>query len=401
MEDIWLIIAVFAILGIATIAMASPLVTGVGTAGVVTQKNADQNVQKVETKISATTHETNTFNNMANPREDKNTAKTVAEKQIKKSANSTEKVEKTAKNAMGGMAKNTNPREHEQKGPTHVKYKPSKYIAMAIPLTHHGKEAAKEINGEGALRCKNGVCTIIADKNTGTKQIEHILEKIIGNRPNVMRVRAKIIRKGDYAVAKAVVVEKNSTEVSYATADQGIFAVTVEIPKTEVNSAKLIEGNVIFLQTDPVLRIYLRSENNQIAVARFTIKKAVDLNTKDSIEFASCSIGVKNVNVDSGAGKLTFQISDGNQLVYIPSVKIVAPGTIILPQYDSQTKTYSAKIKDVSDAKIEAYVDGCGEIIYPITTAQENIGGHNTNGITIIVVILGVIAAAVLVVTRA
>lgn len=278
-------------------------------------------------------------------------------------------------------------------------YKPSKHIAVAIPKKFAEDNTIKEMESKGMAKCKGDSCIIMMEKNTPEEHVVHILSAVLKRIPPKAKVHTALIRHGDYAVAKAVIEDVNKTEVSYATADQGIFAVTVEIPKSDVNSARLIEGNVIFLQTDPVLRIYLRSENNQIAVARFTIKKAVDLNTTDMIEFASCSIGVRNVRYNSNKGTISFQMSDGNQPVYIPSVKIVGPGTLVLPQYDSQTKTYTAKIKNTTGTKIEAYVDGCGEIIYPITGTQTNTG-ENKGGVAAILVVLGIIAAAILIVLR-
>jgi len=219
-----------------------------------------------------------------------------------------------------------------------AKYKPSAHVAVAIPRRFAEENTIKEMESKGMAKCKGDSCIIMVDKNAAEKHIAHILSAVLKRVSSRAKVHTAIIRRGDYAVAKAVVEDVNKTEVSYATADQGIFAVTVE--------------------------------NNQIAVARFVIKKALDLNTTDRIEFASCSIGVRNVNYDPSNGTISFQMSDGNQPVYIPSVKIVGPGTLVLPQYDSETKRYAAKIKNPAGAKIEAYVDGCGEIIYPLTEGQ-------------------------------
>ncbi|NPA76436.1 MAG: hypothetical protein GXN93_01630 [Candidatus Diapherotrites archaeon] len=309
---------------------------------------------------------------------------------------------------------------HSEERASHVKYKPSPEIVIPIPekmaksMAHENHEEHNEMHHEGNVMengaretntetphiktmCEHGQCYIVMDKNVSPKMINAILEKTIRTTSHA-KVRAEVIRKQDFAVVKAVVEENSQTHVEYATADQGIFAVTVEIPKTEVNNPSLIEGNVIFLKTDPVLRIYLRSEGNEIAVAGFTVKKAVELNTTDALEFAACTLGIRNVQTKGD--EITFQITDGNQPVYVPSVKIETPGTLILPQYDAGSKTYSAKIQNTQGARIVAYVQGCGEIIYPLAEKAKASGG-STNGVAAIVVILGIIAVAVLVISRA
>ncbi len=338
------------------------------------------------------------------PMVDQNT-ETTASNATKRAQELEKRVTVTTENAKNvpTRAQSIGTKEHRKsstrRGRTPVQYRPSKYVAIPLPKSVVSKAAAKKMEESGRIKCGGDACTLLVEKNAPNKQMAQALKAIIGNVSRNAKIRAAIIRSGDYAVAKAVVVEQNRTDVSYATADQGIFAVTVEIPKSEINSAALIEGNVVFLRTDPILRIYLRSENNEIAVAKFSIKKAVELNTNDSIEFASCTIGVKNVNYDPSDGTLRFQMSDGNQPVYIPSVKIVAPGTLVLPQYDSKTKTYTAKIGSARNTKIEAYVDGCGQIIYPLAESAQN--SKSNGGIAAILVILGIIAAAVVIVARA
>ncbi len=391
------------IIGVAIAATPRMIAVGTGTAKGGIDENTVMGSNDVGTKLNTVMHEATEYNAETNAIE----APTHAgSKQIMSTAESEENKMETAaktvkarvKQAVQAGKKNyKQPSKVKSSGEKHVRYRPSKYVAVPLPAK---LATTSEKNGPVKTKCSGSRCYLLVDKNTSTKHLERFLESIVKNAAPHAKVHVAVERKGAYAVAKAVVVDQNKTDVSYATADQGIFAVTVEIPKSEVNSAKLIEGNVIFLQTDPVLRIYLRSENNQIAVAKFTIRKAVDLNTTDSIEFASCSIGVRNVKYDPNEGTISFQMSDGNQPVYIPSVKIVAPGTLVLPQYDSKTRTYVAKLNRTNNAKIEAYVDGCGEIIYPLVTSTQNTG-TSSGGIAAILVIIGIVAAAIIVVARA
>ncbi len=289
-----------------------------------------------------------------------------------------------AAKSAGGMEKTGN--EVKKEAP---KYRPAPKMPVPIPATV--AKVAREHNVE--VRCYKKGCYMLVDKNAAEGSINHILDRIMTG----SKARIHVLRKGKFAVVEAVVPENNVTKVQYATDDSGIFAVTVEIPKSEVNSADLIEGNVIFLKTDPVLKIYLRNDENGITVSGFTIKKVVELNTTASISFAACTVGFSSVNMKDG--QISFQITDGNQPVYVPNVHITTPAGTVIPQYNPQTRTYSAKLA-ADTGKIVAYVSGCGDIIYPITPEAEKKRSSTGATVATALVLLAIIAAGILVAKR-
>ncbi len=289
-----------------------------------------------------------------------------------------------AAKSAGGMEKRGN--EVKKEVP---KYRPAPKMPVPIPATV--AKVAREHNIE--VKCYKKGCYMLVDKNAAEGNINRLLNRLMAG----SKTKIHVLRKEKFAVVEAVVPENNVTKVQYATDDSGIFAVTVEIPKSEVNSANLIEGNVIFLKTDPVLKIYLRNDGNGITVSGFTIKKAVDLNTTASIAFAACTVGFSSVNLKDG--QISFQITDGNQPVYVPNVHITTPAGTVIPQYNPQTHTYSAKLA-ADNGKIVAYVSGCGNIIYPITPEVEKKRSSAGTTVATALVLLAIISAGILVAKR-
>ena len=282
----------------------------------------------------------------------------------------------------------------EEQKEENVVYHRSDMVAIPVPaMVEEQMEKKIEVNGvEAEVKCEGGACVVkmpkSAAENAKMQAITMALQQAIPTKAKIKEM--SVIEKNGFAVAKAVAVEENRTKVMYATADQGAFAVIVSIPKSVLKSAADVEGNVVVLQMDPVLKIYLKSEGNSIAVAGYTVDKDVNIVSNDSIEFAVCSVRIGDVTSqksDQGY-TLRFKIYDGTEAVYVPNVRITAPGMSVVPQYDEVSKTYSATVPSIENAKIVANVDGCGEITYYIQSSERQTSSTTAAIVALVIVAL-------------
>ena len=323
---------------------------------------------------------------------EKNAVKTIGdtENNIMEQAKSAEQnVVKTAKEI-------TETAKTEGHNEENVVYWSSDTVAIPVPaIVEEMVENKIEVNGvEAEVKCENGACVVEMPKIATEREKMHA---VVATLQQTIPMRAKIwqmsvLERNGFTVAKAVATEENRTNVLYATADHGAFAVIAEIPKEILPDARKVEGNVVVLETDPVLKIYLRSEENGIAVAGYSIEGDINIVSKDRIEFAICSVRIADASVRKEGDRytLSFKIYDGASPVYVPNVRVLAPGRSVVPQYDEATRTYSAIMGDVSDTRIVATVDGCGEITYYVQPPRES-----TSDTTILAALLVVLLVAV------
>ncbi|GEM_PF-3053127 len=253
--------------------------------------------------------------------------------------------------------------------------KRAKTVAVAIPAPVRGEMQSEiEINGvKVRVECHHGACIAempaeMARKTVMAEVAKQILERAApqaAKRLEIKKIETYNLVTDNVTAVMAQDKENNSTVVTYAATGYKTVAITVEIPKDVLQKASgYIEGNVIIVKDDPVLRIYLSPEGNSPSTASFTVKKAVDELGSTVIEFAACQIRVANVQTIPVGDKwqVSFQIRDGNTPVYLQGVHIVGAGVDVVPQYDAATKTYIATVKPAMGLKIRAYVSGCGEI---------------------------------------
>lgn len=289
------------------------------------------------------------------------------------------------------------------KGETeNVKYERSDSVSLPIPVEMkmtNAKVGEVEIRGIMAeTKCDGGKCVIVMPKDEASqKELLHLaitmaVEQMgVANKVHV--VQTAVIERNGFMVAKVVAAEENKLRVMYATADQGAFAVISEIPKEVLPDINLIEGNVVFLETDPVLKIYLKAENNEIAVSGYTVTKDVNFISKDRVEFAVCAVRITDVSVTENGDRyiLSFRVMDGTTPVYVPNVRIAGPGTSVIPQYDDIKKRYTATLSKADGIKIVANVSGCGEITYYVQKPENT--SNNSLPVVISVAVMAILLA--------
>ena len=308
---------------------------------------------------------------------------------IKESENNVMKKAKNTEQKVVKMVKKTESKiidaaKTEEKKGEHVEYKRSGMVAIPVPAIVEGMGEKKvDINGvKVGIACEDGVCIVKMPKSTA-KTVK--IQTMIAFLQNAVQAKVKvktmsILDRNGFVVAKAVAVEGNRTKVMYATADQGTFAVIADIPKYVLPNAEGIEGNIVILKADPVLKIYLRSEKNRIGIAGYSIEGDVNVISKDRVVFAICAVRISDATIRESGDKysLKFKVRDNMLPVYVPNVRVTLPGKTIIPQYDDDTKTYSALLDSANHVKIIANIDGCGEIVYYIPPPRDHEGSTVT-----------------------
>ncbi len=379
-------------------------------------KKTISETSKVETRVGEQVKEQeknmmSEWNAMAS--EGKEMAKTV-EGQAKEQEKAMEKAEEQVKVSCSGAQCTVEirvPREQEEQMNRILEEvmgkeaKRAETVAIAIPMPAAKQmEQQLEINGIPVkVKCEHGACIAELPATVSQKEIMSAVAKQImshvapeeSNKLKIKKVETYNLVTDNVTKVVAQNVENNSTVVTYAATGYKTVAVTVEIPKSVLPKASgYVEGNIIIVKDDPVLRIYLSPDGNSPSIVSFTVKKAVEDLGSTVIEFAACQIKVVNVRTTTVGDKwqVSFQIRDGNTPVYIKGVHIVGAGVDVVPQYDAATKTYIATVKPAMGLKISAYVSGCGEITAAVPEPQQSAG---VPGIVVGAVILAAIAALI------
>jgi len=180
------------------------------------------------------------------------------------------------------------------------------------------------------------------------------------------------------------VPEHNKLYVVYVARGVGYIAVDDYIPKSSVSSYVSISGPVVFLNLDPVLRMFLRAESGKIDVRHYEVSGVTGIvPIRTAVHFATCNLRIVNFSASlttiDGRSYVTgrFSVFDGDSPVLIPNLRVQIGDQVISPQYSSTDMSYQffAPYSEDADAVIiSADVPGCSHFEH-----EEYLSLHESN----------------------
>ncbi len=157
------------------------------------------------------------------------------------------------------------------------------------------------------------------------------------------------------------------------------FSYDIYLPKKAVESAKNVKTPHITIVPDPVIRIYLKANQNGIAVASVSIENVKSKFLPTGIlSFGACDVSIGSFQVAKiGPRKyaISFQVLDKETPILANHVSVKIDDRIVIPQYDSEKQEYRATVELPSGAhraEITVDVPLCGQTIYEKTFTTGN-----------------------------
>lgn len=198
-----------------------------------------------------------------------------------------------------------------------------------------------------------------------------------------------------------VVPDTNELFVVYTAKGIGYVSIDEEIPKDVAQTYMSVHGGVVFLNPDPVLRMYLRAENGKIDIRHYQVDDASEIPAADvSIRFASCSLSVADFSARrtklEGKDYLTgrFRIlGDDGKPVLIPNLTVRVGNQSLSPQHSSTDMYYSffAPYADnIRSVVISADVPGCSHFEQTIPVQMQ----QGLDPVILLLFVLAVLAVA-------
>ncbi len=152
------------------------------------------------------------------------------------------------------------------------------------------------------------------------------------------------------------------------------FSYDIYLPKKAVESAKNVKTPHITIVPDPVIRIYLKANQNGIAVASVSIENVKSKFLPAGIlSFGACDVSIGSFRVTQISPRkyaISFQVLDKETPIIANHVSVKIDDRIVIPQYDSEKQEYRATVELPSGAhrtEITADVPLCGQTIYEKT----------------------------------
>ena len=189
-----------------------------------------------------------------------------------------------------------------------------------------------------------------------------------------LKADARVYDLNRVSVARLAYVlpDENRLEVVYAAWGVGYIVVDENVPKRVARTYVAISGDAVFLNPDPVLRIYLRAERGKLDVRHYAVDGFADENIPSadvSLRFAACSLRVADFSTGTtqmnGEEYLTGRfrvLDDQGAPLLVPNLRVYVGDQAFSPQYSSADMFYTffapydPKIRQV---RISADVPGC------------------------------------------
>ena len=202
-------------------------------------------------------------------------------------------------------------------------------------------------------------------------------------------------------VNRLAYLENNSVVVVFVAQGVGYVAADENIPKSTAQTFSSIRGDVVFINPDPILRIYLRAERGKVDVRHYEIEGATEIpKTTTTVLFAPCSLRVAAFSAkltriggkEYVAGRFKVVDSDGHPLL-IPTLSVVVGDDAVSPQYSSATMEYVFFVpydRAVDSVTISADVPGCSHFEHTEYISLERGNGQT---LAVLVLLVAVLAA--------
>lgn len=212
---------------------------------------------------------------------------------------------------------------------------------------------------------------------------------------NVFDLNGAVITRLAY-----IIPDTNQLFVVYAAKGVGYIVVDETIPKSVAETYVAIQGDVSFLNPDPILRIYLRAEKGRIDVRHYAIENVAEIpQTEIRLSFAACSLSVSDFSAKltkfDGKDYITgrFRIVDGDgKPLLIQNLSVQVGSQVITPQYSSSDMYYSffaPYSEEIDKIIISADVSGCSHLEH-----EEQVSFQRSNYAGVVLVLLAVVAVA-------
>ncbi len=240
---------------------------------------------------------------------------------------------------------------------------------FAIPVPAPGKYVF--LGSEYTAQCEDNFCVVFIPKNLVNHNTHLcIRENRITFCPNGT---ITLMDLGVASLSKTVRKSGNKKTTTYVGKGYYPVAIRVKIPKIDGKPPKIV-ANAIYIETDPVLKIFLKTYNGNVAVSQITTESTSKV-IEDKISFESCTLNIAHVvtAVEDRNGNtvlVSFQVVENDMPVYVPTVDVTIAGKKITPQYDPVLKTYVARTtvpKGTVRIHISARAEGCSTISYAQT----------------------------------
>jgi len=258
-------------------------------------------------------------------------------------------------------------------------------------------ETEESINFKGEEyepHCGSGICVITIPKS-------EILDKPLDMQGNNIidygKESIKVYDLGKTVITRRTMLkEKDRVEV-YVAKGYLPVAMDVNVPKIDGRVPE-IAGRPVFLDVDPVLRVFLKVYDGNIATQQIIVERDANI-IDEKIRFAACSLYVENLVVETVKDDkyniiIRFQITDGGDVVYIQNVRAKIGGKNVIPQYDEGQRVYTATAstqRGVRRIEIIGEADGCPAIYH---VQEVYVGPDAPNILFAVITIIAAVAVA-------
>lgn len=213
-------------------------------------------------------------------------------------------------------------------------------FCIPVPETAytHIRYSLPETNVFVDFQCSGAHCC--GEYNADTNG-EILITRLGEARPDTFPLYVQIIEVNGNRLTRSTVDWGDSYSVTYV--NEGSRAVRVEenYPKKLAANASAFSGDLIFLETDPVLIVYVAPGGKHPVTYRVRAEAPPYL--IPYVELSTCDLRVVDVREErQGDGVLlSFKVLERGRAVYLTSITVLIDEKSFSPQYNAETGNYT------------------------------------------------------------
>lgn len=188
------------------------------------------------------------------------------------------------------------------------------------------------------FECSGAYCC--GDYNADTNG-EVLITRFGEARPDVFPLYVQVLDVNGGSLTRATVDWGGTYSVTYVNGGSRTVRVVEEYPKSVAADASAFSGDLIFLETDPVLVVYVAPGAESPVTYRVHAEDPPYL--IPYVELSACRLRVADVREErQGEGVLiSFRVLERGRPAYLKGITVLIDGRSFSPQYDAETGEYT------------------------------------------------------------
>ncbi len=256
--------------------------------------------------------------------------------------------------------------------------------APSTPYTHI-RYSLPETNTFVDFQCSGAYC---CGRYSGDTNGEVLITRLGEARPETFPLYVQVFEENGETLTRATVGWGDEYSVTYVNEGDRTLRVEEHYPKDLAANVSLFSGDLVFVETDPVLVVYVApGADNPVT---YRVRAEAPPYLIPYVELSTCDLRVTDVREETqGDGVLiSFKVLEKGRAAYLTSMTVLIDNRSFSPQYDTETGVYTvfARLEPGNHrVVIRGVAPGCPAVVH---TYNLSVGGNNTLPFVLVVVLL-------------